>query len=788
MKEVDIQNDDIIVDNNIISTDEAGNNGSNPENGMTREERIDNIVKNHKTPFTPSTATDVAGMMFTIAGMFPEYDKKINDLYGNIQTVNYLMAEKTGKKVGEIKMGLDPHEINRTQKYYCGPDSKKIVAGLLVDLEDLIKEIKTVYSDKKKSNYSPAKLEHLSIIEKLVKFAQTDDYEKMSESTPLFSEKNTASYTTMPTSSYLDKNKSGKDSFTEDTARYEEMMKKYPFFKQIKDANTFIIDKYAPYNNKMERGELTDEEAKSFKKQYRNFLNGQKKSFAKIKEIKQDNAEVIECRTIHTATVKTGLVDNWQNRRLGDVVYKEVDRERELLDRGWAVGDLPFLLQLDKLKKRIEDVVYKGVIRKEKTSDFSEQNAKDADKIMKKYEKVFNKLNNSFVRNPEERKNLLLSLQEPVRMMNEWAKSNVNHKLFTNEKTFESRDTILLTEYNKAVTRKVTKGELGSKVTKGMSTAEALTRDVNQLVEELKNVEISRFRKPSTQFGELKEELLELQDFAKRNLKNINGDKTDITDIKGEHYWKFIKFAQKAREVMEKADNYLLYKAGQIEQDPGRVTDAKKQSKEQPRIRTALHIFDKLKDITENIDKYVYKNPHAFDQQDNIDKAIAKAELRLHETDKKIAAVNKKSDYQRVIMETLIDYQLASPEYYVRLSGESLTSYKNRVNEAVTMDYSKLNARQVKKKLDSISMIKYDDIVTDEGHKYSDEGTQLLEGKSKTTLAELKATIDQRIANKETSIKNRNIKKYQGRDNRVGTYHNTLVNKANDKPKRVPGM
>jgi hypothetical protein len=258
MKEVDINlNDDV----NEINTD----------SNMSREERIDSIVENHKLPFAEDSIKAISGMLFTISNMYPEYEQDIKKIYGDIQ-LNCMMniPETVGKPVegGEKELSLMhkafPGDAEKIEFRFSGPKSKRIIAGHLVDIEDLIKKIKNTYSDKNKENYGTTKLEQLNMIEKLVKFTKTDDCQRATATTPLFTQKNIASYTTMPTSFYLDNKNStnNKKVFIEDNARYDKMMKDYPFFLQAKEANDFIIDKYAPYNRKAEKNELTPKDAK----------------------------------------------------------------------------------------------------------------------------------------------------------------------------------------------------------------------------------------------------------------------------------------------------------------------------------------------------------------------------------------------------------------------------------------------------------------------------------------------------------------------------------------------
>ncbi len=187
----------------------------------------------------------------------------------------------------------------------------------------------------------------------------------------------------------------------------------------------------------------------------------------------------------------------------------------------------------------------------------------------------------------------------------------------------------------------------------GNNAVNKLSKNVNQLVEELKKVEISRLRKPSPQFGIIKDNLLELQRYANNDFKKIRElGPEKINDEMRKH---FEEYKKKAGEVLRSVEGYLDYKSVQFDQDANRKTDAAKQKREQPRIRTALHIYDTLTYMIEKIDKHQMK--YAPKKEEDILEIKTNAEKDnsiINENNQKSQKV-KRQEYSNVKREKLVN-------------------------------------------------------------------------------------------------------------------------------------
>ena len=746
MKEVELDNNNIAYDN------------------MTKEEKVNYILENHKKPFSSKEIQRLGSGLQAVEAMFPEFGEEIMILTYRAQN-DFLRTYPKGA-AGKYEMGFIPFSDEHESMYFNDPETRKKIAEFIVDIGSLIKKMKDTYSSPLHKGYSEEKLRHLNLYEKRVKLAETDDAEIAVESDSMFSALGT-SYVSMPTSRFKDE-KTGE--YKEDKEKYKELLEKYPFVNQAEDRMSFITEKYIPYIKNADKGEISDKEAIAFKKEYQDFLNRQKKYFEKIRSIKEDDKLLTENEVTKTSGFNGAIRRDWQYDRFGDNVMTQVETDTKILNQGWGVRDIPFIKQYQMMKKLLKDASEKN------TGSYDAVDRRKATEILNKYKTTFDKIEKTYISTPEIRTKLLNEMKNPVKEMDKWTNRYMTHtKLAMHTSTSPLCHSSFLGKfYEETVKRPVIEAEIGN------SSANKMVRTVNGLVDALKKVEISKFSLPSGEFGLVKDDLLALQKYANTEFRDIKATNPDA--VTAEQLQHFEEFKKKAVKVMGKVEKYLEHKEEQFDQSNGaRKTEEKRQKREQPRIKTTIKIFDVLSDMVEQIDehkkKYEANKKDPFEAEKNA--ARERCENRLAQDAKNLQNADNQKDYMKAVISILIDYQLSKPSSFKQKKGETQEAYENRIKAAGRHEYSNNDLKTI---IQSYENPEITAIYNEEVKKFvkNENGEKSLKpGETMASAEDLKKRFDEKIKARAKKIDVNKETEKQQRDTRINRYKEKLVNQQN---------
>ena len=334
MKEIDIENVGI------------PNGGAQPVDNDIQAE-VDKILAAYPEEISLNQVYDVISLFNSFGSLYPKSKDKIDALMGD--TVLAFTELQTGKPYGFGLVSTSENSMT-TNMFIRDEDDKKRLATLIARAGKICEEIlptvramPTVYTNVIKT--------YKGMIDQL----KNGDYDRLCKADHMYPYAMQSTFLTLPTdefsTGFIDEK--GKIVYENDARRYKKLMDKYDFIEQALDRQNFMANHYLFYQEKKKAGTLTDEDVREFKIAYRDFLDGQKRHFTKIKKITMEDKDVAENRS---AIGNKSFLMNWTTSRFGDPVFKEVELSNTFIENGWPEDDIGFLRQLTRVYNSLQVV------------------------------------------------------------------------------------------------------------------------------------------------------------------------------------------------------------------------------------------------------------------------------------------------------------------------------------------------------------------------------------------------------------------------------------------------
>ncbi len=768
------------------------------------EEQAQYILDNHKGPYISNYILDSVSNINAIAECFPKYqdiistiqaevgfsctsiakaDHTLTELPNKTTKVALYDGEKEKKMLAEsiYKIQVLLNKLQAKAWYDENELQKKIIEKYENELETARRENNEEKAAKAEKNLEAARnrgpvnnysYRLLKLIENHLKLVTSDEYIKYAILDPDYEISIRSTFLTFPsklfaTGKTIMVNGKEEPEFALDDVRFEEMMKRIPFVEQIEERQDFLTKTLIPYNKMREEGTLTSEDVAEFNKKYREHLDAQKKYFDVISGVKINDPDITANRTFVKNTVKQGFNLNWQTERFGDKVRKRADENLSILERGWPVEDVNLFTAIAAGIKQMENVADYNPPKGD-VPIYDSNDMKEAKELLDKTKVLFDKMSKTLITNAEQRDDVLDPLMET------FAKFNVVYKRGAKKKASKYRtidDIAVIKALEEATNRDVqdfeiakapirsykeerTYGVVGKEKTIVNHVIVGLDyHDIRNyfdiMVDELEAVD-PKWMKSSSAFKDMKRELNELNHFLQgTGTSNDNDYDECFKDIK-----------DRIVKVSGYVSAYLDYKEGQIKKENKRLEDDTKQKREQPRIKTAINILEKLNYLSDRIETHfatVDREQENFEKyaKEKLEETRNAGKARLME---KINVENAKilntehpigkNDYMRSLGLIITYYVQSFDSSFNPLKKESYENYVNRVENVGTKDITGDEFTKYMSEYIGIGVIK--EFFVNEQENFGKEGHKL------ATFDDVKNIVNQSI--KDIAMRNAFVK------------------------------
>lgn len=647
--------------------------------------RVDDVLKQHKSPFNLQGVYGIVQFLKGAGENYPEHAEKMDELADEIVMKYAMMAGSSKQR--EMQNGI---ASDKTNDFITDPADKRELASLIIRTCDMM--------DDMKAECVPGSIEHrvLEYYSKEMDFMKSDDYKIALEGDSDYEAVMRSTFLTFPSPNFAtgEMGQDGKPEFKPDLPRYEAFMKRIPFLDQAEERQNFAINKIVPYEKKRTEGTLSDEDVQNFRTDYIEHLNQQEAYFNTIRSVSSKDKDITDNRTFVKNTVETGLVMNWQKNRFGDIIMNSVALEKNYLSKGWPVSDLTFLKDMERISDTLSSI-------KGGNAEYTPEEKQKYEKIYHAMQKPLDRLKNSYVSSADDRKKLLEGIGGPLK---EFVKLDHEHRKKKNYSPSRIiKEDSIHTLFDAAMSRQVTELEVG----KGGAVIDihhdmaqphgfdldTIRKNVDYMMEDLKAVD-PKWMKSSPAFAELKESLTQLQAFASiPESAYMLGEGTPYQKQQN----MLNQFKSRMENVRKATETYLEYKGAQFDRDATRRDSKSKQKREQPRIRMALELHQKLSFMEDSIADIMERNrandPEKLFETRKVPKMREKAQLKINERlaveEKKLSDPStSKGEYLRSLCTSLALYQQSKPSFYKRMGAEKFEDYKSRIENAGQTEFS----------------------------------------------------------------------------------------------------
>ena len=501
----------------------------------------------------------------------------------------------------------------------------------------------------------------------------------------------------------------GKGIYKPDDERYEKMMERLPFLDIIEENQKFIDDVFIPYAIKKKEGKLTDENVKEFDKAYRNHVVKQNKYFGELYKVKENDPDVPNLKLCSTGGFDQTYTENWLGPRLGKRILVNAEKCSSIIDRGWAVEDKAFIMEMLNVEKVLSSVA--------DSEKYNEQQKKQASEILKKMAPAMDELKNTYIVSPEVRDEILDKFADPIKDFVAWDKATVKERVILNPNNNYVGHPIE-NLYKEAANRKVLKAELGNsplryykeKVSyyenhendeeKTMSirkpaglSDEMIQKNIKTMVDDLHSVEL--WYKGSNEFKDMKLEMEDLKKYAEHTLTN---KAMAVGDPQKKYAEALHGFKEQALLAQEKIRAYLEHKQVDFDEKATRRDDGWKQGSEQNRIKMAIKNYDKLSFMIDRIQEYEDSlNPTKVFEKNEMPRIVQETKNRLDQKiDAEVAKIKDeqhpqtRDEYIVSVCTIAMTYMLKNNHRMYKLeSQETPEHFQARMNAVPTQNYTK---------------------------------------------------------------------------------------------------
>ena len=729
----------------------------NAQNMEERNRKVEEILQAHTAPISSQDVYD-AGNCMGLDELFSDESASIREQMEKATILNAMLPNN-----GQGHSRLLMEGGTKNDKFFCNSEAdKRQLVECMVDSAEFYRELEQKY-DPKSPRGRFAKL-----LRRNQEFQMRNDHTDLMQTN--FGQSYFTSYNatmmTFPSPLYeKGKDENGKPVFEKDEKRYEEMLGRIPFLDQLEEQQEFFFDQYLPYAQKKEQGTLSAEDVKNFEGQYKEHLEKQEAYFNKIRSIPHTDKDIAENRTFIKNDIKTGFGINWQNERFGNLIMKDVEASREIMGRGWSAEDIALFQNMQMMESRLQALA--GVDAKSSANCTPEEREK-AKKLLEGMAKPYERMKNAYVTSVDERNKLLNGMEETVKGYSELV---IGHQ----QKNLKKNDFYMPEPMQKCLTdaknKKVEEFEIGrepEQLNKGFSLKEIGT-NIKYLVEDLKAVEMTFGG--SKEFKEMKESLLDLQRSAETNLK------------RGIEEPQVLKTLQdKMARTMQDTKKYLDHKEKQFEEDVNRRDSASKQKREQPRIRMALNMMDKLQFLSERTKAAEQVlNPEQVYMRKDLPKVKEAQKAKLQEKigaeDGPLKEAKDKSEYLKHVCKVMAYYERTKDSFYKRMTGnmeESFESFQKRVESAGDREFSGKELKEIGQRNGLINKI-----LNEENARWKENGG--LSAEQRLSAEDIKKRVDAEIKKEAERIheKNEQAKQKQS-EKQTARYRKSLVSKPRE--------
>ena len=729
---------------------------------MKELENIENLerenLEKHDGPVVFSSVDYLKRIASRFESIYPEYTEQFHGLVEGFDTLGQEIGFDTETpRVISHPAGND--EATENLMTIEKEDLKSWYFDLLNDFYQQMKTVAAGYNEK--GQETQKKLANL-FLNDLKMIASPDYFDKSLENADYLRTFNNIAKN-MPCASFKDG-----EGYKNDINRFNNLMYKYGILDAYADKQDFYMNHFLPNKELREKGFISEEDAVKYNEDYRQHLKNQEKYYKKMVTLYNSQDPDIAQNEVLTYEVDFFKQIAGKNS-LPVVGLKRIEDEIDYLDRGWPAADMIFLRQVDQMKKNMENYLKnkKGAYRKE------------VEETLKIMEVPYYTLKNSYVSSESVRKELLEGMEKSVK-----AYSDVMDKLdkysFRVDTHKIAGEQSIIKCYQDTLNRNVSSGEIGvnpvyiknitrkqanlkydavkrpnekpfneveSPVIAGFDFKQ-IERNLKIMLADLNKVDPS-WMKSSEQFANMKTELKELMVFTHQANERIY----DSFNLKDDYLKYLREFNERADHLKETVGAYIDHKDTEIRTNDGRKNKWIKQFREQPRIRMALGLYDKLGFMVDHSDPQVIIQPYRDNLKERVDTKLAAIKQDMSAPD-----INKEQ-YILCAGKALIYHRMTRDSYFKPIN-ESEDQFLDRIKNSGKRDFT---MQDVDKACETNAVVKK---VIDDIRKNIDNPDY-----KKPTVEELIETYDKAVK-KQAKIKdvkasskerNKNIKEYKDR-------------------------
>ena len=498
----------------------------------------------------------------------------------------------------------------------------------------------------------------------------------------------------------------GSKVYKPDEERYERMMERLPFLDIIEENQRFINDVFIPYATRKKAGKLTDEDTKEFDKEYKEHIAKQTKYFGELYKVKENDPDVPNLQLCSTVGFDQAYTKNWLGPRLGKKILGNAEKVSSIIDRGWAVEDKAFIMEMLNVEKILSSVA--------DSEKYNEQQKKQASEILMKMAPAMDELKSTYIVSPEVRDEILDKFADPIKDFVAWDKATVKERVILNQNNNYVGHPIE-NLYKEAANRKVLKSELGNSPLRyhkekvsyyenvenneektmiirkpaGLSD-EMIQKNIKTMVDDLHSVEL--WYKGSSEFKDMKLEMEDLKKYAENTLPN---KAMSFGDPQKSYAEALHGFKERALLAQEKIKAYLDHKQVDFDKKATRRDDEGKQGSEQNRINMAIKNYDKLSFMIDRIQEYEDSfDPLKVFEKNEMPRIVQETKNRLDQKiDAEIAKINDeqhpqtRDEYIVSVCTVAMTYMLKNNHRMYKLeSQETPEHFQARMNAVPTQN------------------------------------------------------------------------------------------------------
>ena len=694
------------------------------DNSITPRARII-LSSRENRPITKKETTGLVNFLSSLDDYFSEYKNEINALQEELSIFESNNAKENRQEIRlpggyiDVSMGIPEKELEKAKhiaKYNeivsCIETTERKKAENYLE-EKYFKPFRDAHQDDSENNpakynseYNYLKAQHnvddqlnvrlVNILKRNRDILVGGELEKICQIDPEFLNAFEATGATFPYNMFIQKD----GSYAPDDAKYEALMRKLPMLDMLEERQKFLLEVYLPYIENRDSRELSDEDVAVFNRKFAEFQENQIKYVNRLKNASQDELNTLnELKAFH-GSMKQNFHENWCGGRYGNRVISYANKSLSLVERGWPAEDLVFYDYLRDMAGKLKEI--------KDAENSTEADKRHAQNILKDMQDSFNRMSKGYLTSDTMRDSILDKLAAPIQDFMSW--KGANHLVGKYYQAAANRKTTAanLGRYTRTTTSEIEVNGVGHKVHSpaGMNLKQ-LADNIDIMVKDLNAVEISITG--SRRFKDMKNALLDLQRFVRRDMNNIVPREGET--VEQAYARKLHELKTKITATKTATTRYFERKAGQFRDSATRRDSAGKQGVEQSRIKMSLDLYDKLNYMENKLNDYeldmkfihfasgpVTINENETEevknfQRDELPELKEKAKARLleraYEAQKKALETENATMYGNEVAKMLIYNLQRKDGYFNKSNNETFEEYKRRIETLGTRELTK---------------------------------------------------------------------------------------------------